>query len=179
MNDVRVVDVWFEGEKFEIPRGLRPGWGLHLFFGVGTDEDLYVLDSSSALKTKVPCDTVKYFVSNWDRFYRIISDKERLMSGPETGPRVFHMKSGENPKDAVYVGRPSDFGNPFRLRDESKRADVVAKYRVWIKTQPALIAKAREKLKGKPLGCWCAPKPCHADVLLEIANSEPGTWEGL
>ena len=36
--------------------------------------------------------------------------------------------------------------------------------------KPELIARAKVELRGKTLGCWCAPKPCHGDVLLEIAN---------
>lgn len=36
---------------------------------------------------------------------------------------------------------------------------------------PELIADARAELRGKDLVCWCAPKACHADVLLDIANS--------
>ena len=34
-----------------------------------------------------------------------------------------------------------------------------------------LVLKIKHELKGKDLVCWCAPQPCHADVLLEIANS--------
>lgn len=78
----------------------------------------------------------------------------------------------------VYIGRGKKWGNPFRLGYGYKRhADggvaerrrVIEAYREWIKTQPQLLA-ALPELRGKVLGCWCAPKPCHGDVLLELAN---------
>jgi hypothetical protein len=84
-------------------------------------------------------------------------------------PLVVHCRRA--PFD-VYVGRPSVWGNPFRLRTERERARVVEQYRQWLEGQPALLARARGELRGKVLGCWCAPRPCHADVLAAIANEE-------
>jgi len=71
----------------------------------------------------------------------------------------------------VYVGRPSKYGNPFHIGVDGTRDEVIVKYRQWILTQPELVAAAKQELKGKDLICWCAPLACHADVLLEIANS--------
>lgn len=87
------------------------------------------------------------------------------------------------PANTVYVGRGSKWGNPHKVGislalngDGSYRcmtpADAVARYRdeylpFWIgekKLDPA-------KLRGKNLACWCPlDQPCHADVLLELAN---------
>lgn len=83
-------------------------------------------------------------------------------------PRVVKMPAEHD----VYVGRPSKWGNPFRVgrgplghtRDEAIRC-----YRDWLPTQPSLMA-ALPELRGKVLACWCAPLPCHADVLLSLAN---------
>ena len=69
----------------------------------------------------------------------------------------------------VYIGRPGIWGNPFNIGRESTREDVIELYRNWIKTQPHLINRLPE-LKGKILGCWCKPRACHGDVLLELAN---------
>ena len=69
----------------------------------------------------------------------------------------------------VYIGRPSKWGNPFEIGRDGDRETVIRKYRDWIQTQPQLLA-ALPELKGKVLGCWCAPKPCHGDVLSEMAN---------
>lgn len=82
---------------------------------------------------------------------------------------VVNKRSGE-PFD-VYVGRPSKWGNPFTIGQDGKREDVIRKYAEWLSTQPELIAAAKIELRGKRLACWCAPLPCHADVLLEIANA--------
>lgn len=83
--------------------------------------------------------------------------------------RVVHCKRESYD---VYIGRPSKWGNPFKLGPGESRADAIAKYRKWLWGQPELIAAARRELRGKVLGCWCAPKACHGDVLLEVANSE-------
>ncbi len=83
-------------------------------------------------------------------------------------PAVVHCK--REPYD-VYIGRPGPYGNPFTIGRDGTREQVIAKYRAWISDQPELQARARRELRGKTLGCWCAPLPCHGDVLLEIANS--------
>ena len=69
----------------------------------------------------------------------------------------------------VYIGRPSKWGNPFVIGRDGSRAEVVAKYRAWIVTQPALM-NALEELRGRDLVCWCAPLACHGDVLIDLAN---------
>ena len=71
----------------------------------------------------------------------------------------------------VYIGRrrgeKGKWGNPFIIGKDGTRAEVVEKYRQWILTQPDLMASLSE-LKGKTLGCFCAPKKCHGDVLVEL-----------
>ena len=69
----------------------------------------------------------------------------------------------------VYIGRPSKWGNPFVLGRNGTRAQVVAQYRRYLLGQPALLALLGE-LAGKRLGCFCAPRPCHGDVLAELVN---------
>lgn len=67
----------------------------------------------------------------------------------------------------VYIGRPSIWGNPFEIGKDGSRLEVIEKYRKWVQTQPQLLSRLHE-LKEKVLGCWCAPKPCHGDVLKEL-----------
>jgi hypothetical protein len=74
----------------------------------------------------------------------------------------------------VYIGRPSKWGNPFVLGRDGGRDEVIARYREWLVQQPELMATLSE-LKGKVLGCWCAPLSCHGDVLAELANEESVT----
>lgn len=71
----------------------------------------------------------------------------------------------------VYIGRPSKWGNPFEIGKDGTRAEVIAKYREWLLSQPELVAEAKRELRGKVLGCWCVPNDCHGDVLAEVANS--------
>ncbi len=80
----------------------------------------------------------------------------------------------------VYIGREvpdvelagSKWGNPFVLADDSEeeRRRSIANYRTWILTQPDLL-QALEELRGKRLGCWCAPLACHGDVLVELLDA--------
>jgi Domain of unknown function (DUF4326) len=73
----------------------------------------------------------------------------------------------------VYIGRPGRWGNPFVLRAESEREDVLEKYRVWLWNEireGGFSLEELSELSGKVLGCWCAPKTCHGDVLLRAAQ---------
>ena len=69
----------------------------------------------------------------------------------------------------VYIGRPSKWGNPFAIGADGTREQVIKKYRRWLIAQPALMA-ALPELRGKTLGCWCAPQACHGDVLADLAD---------
>jgi hypothetical protein len=87
--------------------------------------------------------------------------------------RVVHCK---REKFDVYIGRPSKWGNPFKLakatdaaEDRTLRADLLVKYETWLRQQPALMSSLGE-LRGKTLGCWCAPRLCHGDVLARLAE---------
>lgn len=69
----------------------------------------------------------------------------------------------------VYIGRPSKWGNPFAIGKDGSREEVIAKYEAWIASRPELLA-ALPELAGQTLGCWCAPKTCHGDVLARLAG---------
>lgn len=71
----------------------------------------------------------------------------------------------------IYIARPSEWGNPFKIGIDGTRKEVIEKYRVWLLQQPHLMVKIAD-LHGKTLGCWCRPYFCHGDVLLEIAEQE-------
>lgn len=85
------------------------------------------------------------------------------------------------PENTVYVGRPTKWGNPYHLNDGLCQTpnDVVENYSLFIECgtcyvseqTPPTVEEIRAELAGKNLACWCKPgEPCHADVLLEIAN---------
>ncbi|WP_216311777.1 DUF4326 domain-containing protein [Streptomyces nanshensis] len=112
---------------------------------------------------------------------------------------------------ARYVGRGTPWGNPYavvRISDgrhavpdphdtlakppvftskQEARAEAVRRYRPWLDARPHLIDRARRELAGRDLLCWCPltddgnTVPCHADVLLHIANTpapRPATTAG-
>jgi hypothetical protein len=110
----------------------------------------------------------------------------------------------KKPEGALYVGRPTLWGNPFPRDNEGvameclpmkldgsdphdRAAAATDLYRRWltggkvnelialylpiVKLKPPKLARIQRELRGKNLMCWCAiGEPCHADVLIEIAN---------
>lgn len=88
-------------------------------------------------------------------------------------PRVLNKRTDVIPRGAVYVGRPTFWGNPFHLLLERDRHTILLAYRAWLTATPDGQQRLTHihELRGKDLVCWCAPKPCHADVLLELANA--------
>lgn len=91
----------------------------------------------------------------------------------ETPVMVVHCKGA--PYD-VYIGRPSKWGNPFSHRPGTlaefrvaTREEAIDRYREWIVTQPQLM-RALPELQNKVLGCWCSPKACHGDVLVDLVT---------
>lgn len=69
----------------------------------------------------------------------------------------------------VYIGRPSKWGNPFKIGPDGSRKQVIEKYRKYILNNDDLL-KCLHELEGKTLGCWCKPKACHGDILVELIN---------
>ena len=84
---------------------------------------------------------------------------------------VLNRKAGKPPKGARYVGRPTIFGNPFKIGQDGDRDQVIEKFRGYFQERLEKDAKFKtqvDKLKDAPaLVCWCAPARCHADVLAE------------
>jgi hypothetical protein len=73
----------------------------------------------------------------------------------------------------VYIGRPSKWGNPFEIGKDGSRSEVISKYETFIRNSPELLQDVKS-LKGLRLGCWCAPRPCHGDILVKLANESRG-----
>lgn len=82
-------------------------------------------------------------------------------------------KGGGMPEGAVYVGRGSKWGNPYKIGDDCPNAATAKLYfEVGLDKAPDdYKVEFLEPLRGKDLACWCSlDQPCHADVLLELAN---------
>jgi hypothetical protein len=100
-------------------------------------------------------------------------------------------KGWQMPENTVKVDRTTMWGNPFsvvehgtpgRMLNASYIAvptaeDAVECFREMLKHEGPradALRSALPDLRGKNLACWCKPgEPCHADVLLEIANANP------
>jgi hypothetical protein len=89
------------------------------------------------------------------------------------GPRVWNKNDPAVPAGAVYIGRPSKWGNRFVIGPDGTRLEVIAKDRARILADPELVAKIKRELAGRDLVCFCAPLPCHGDAILQIANNLP------
>ena len=83
--------------------------------------------------------------------------------------RVVNCK--KEPYD-VYIGRPSKWGNPFKIGRDGSRQEVILKYKDMIISNTELIKQIPIELRGKTLGCWCKPDACHGDVLAEMADKD-------
>lgn len=77
-----------------------------------------------------------------------------------------------------YIGRGSLYGNPFSHKEGTKavykvetREEAIEKYREWVVQQPDIMSSLK-KLRDKTLGCFCKPKPCHGDVLVELIKED-------
>jgi hypothetical protein len=77
-------------------------------------------------------------------------------------------KGWKMPPNTVYVGRPTKWGNPYRVTHNTPLARVLIHFR---QSALSMQNEIQAELRGKDLACWCPlDQPCHADVLLEIAN---------
>lgn len=86
-------------------------------------------------------------------------------------PRVYNKRHGDAPANAIYVGRPTKWGNPYVIGKDGTREVVIDKYRALLLSMPPhALTLALAPLRGKDLVCWCSPDVCHADVLMELAN---------
>lgn len=77
----------------------------------------------------------------------------------------------------VYIGRGSKWGNRFSWLPSTPtaylvkdREEAISRYKEWVVGQPALMLDI-QYLHGKVLGCYCAPLPCHGDVLAALADA--------
>jgi len=102
------------------------------------------------------------------------------------GPRRIQLRRTTGwrlPDGAVVVARPTKWGNPYRIGDPGidDRATAVARFATLLAGRGDAAdrpypsdAEIRTELAGKDLACWCPlDQPCHAQVLLELANDGP------
>jgi hypothetical protein len=104
----------------------------------------------------------------------------------EYGPRLEHR-----PKELVYVGREmkgvraggwnlsaSALNNPYTVKALGSNEAAVAAYCRHLLQEPGMLSRV-PLLRGSVLACWCAPEPCHADVLAVLAEADRGEYPAL
>jgi len=128
-----------------------------------------------------------------------MNHQSRVERGVEMPKRIqrLRIKGWKMPSNTVYVGRPTKWGNPWAIQaclesglfiPKACPQICVTEYRCWLtnsvspnsehlgmyhklRDQREWIQRHLEELRGKDLACWCPiDQPCHADVLLEMAN---------
>lgn len=82
-------------------------------------------------------------------------------------PKVWNKYDQNCPKDAIYIGRGSPYGNPFIIGRDGDREDVCDRFESEILTNLDV-----ERLRGRDLVCFCKPKRCHGDSILKKANED-------
>lgn len=73
----------------------------------------------------------------------------------------------------VYIGRPSDFGNPFPVGTDRKRC--IQLFENYFLKRVKVDEEFKQKvltLRGKKLGCYCKPQACHGDVIKQYIDQE-------
>lgn len=100
-------------------------------------------------------------------------------------PKYNNLQEWMNDSDNVYIGRSgvvfidkqrfpkisSNFANPFKIGKDGNRDEVIQKYETYIRNKLKnnhILQQELIEMKGKKLGCWCAPDPCHGNVLIQL-----------
>lgn len=112
---------------------------------------------------------VKYIRPKYDNLKIWMEDNNNIYVG-RAGVVFIKKEDGEKER---FPKIQSIFANPFKIGKDGSRDDVLEKYRKYIIKKLDNDISLQEELlnlKGKNLGCWCAPEPCHANILLELIN---------
>ena len=149
----------------------------------------YKLDKLSTYITKKEITRLSSFITNEDvrDLIAYCEDTTKVVNVKvkHIRPKYDNLKEWMTDPMNVYIGRrgvvfinkrrfpdnDSVWANPFKVGKDGTRDEVVAKYRKYITLRLATDSNLRKKLKqlkGKHLGCWCAPCACHADVLVDL-----------
>lgn len=111
-------------------------------------------------------------------------------------PKVINIKTDKDKPNVLYIGRPKTkgksndktkdlnghFGNPFILKKESDRNQVLTNFKNWLDGKAFQHIEPNRRLwilenlnkiqTAKYLGCYCHPKPCHGDILIEFVKEK-------
>ena len=110
------------------------------------------------------------------RFYFLLDEREKKRN--IINLNTVNVQEWVKDPQNVYIGRKhrllpaSIWGNPYKMREGYSRDEVVKLFEKYFLENDELREMVRE-LKGKTLGCWCSPKPCHGEILHRFAGNYP------
>ena len=110
---------------------------------------------------------VKSIRPKYDNLEKWMKDENNVY----IGRRGIVFIKNENGQKERFPKVDSIWHNPFKIKGDMTREDVILKYKEYIEDKLKNDESLREslvKLKGKKLGCWCKPEKCHGDVLIEL-----------
>ena len=117
-------------------------------------------DSTNVVNVKV-----KYIRPKYDNLKEWMADENNVYIGRKG---VILLPDDETGKKRRFPPENSVWANPFKIKGDMTREDVIQKYREYITEKLPLLKEDLQKLRGKTLGCWCKPEGCHGDVLIEL-----------
>ena len=144
-----------------VPTGLSKGW-IEMLGGVSPPDE----DGTRVVNVKVA-----FIRRSTPKRYQNLKEWCEDPTNVYVGRRgVVFVPDGDGGK-IRYPPQASKFANPFRMSNGRGREAVIRKYREWLADQMnsgEITRDDLEELRGKTLGCWCAPAQCHGDVLVEM-----------
>lgn len=153
-----------------------------------SDEDLFAgedwiepepehhIPGQASVSDYVPIETIRPTVVTPEPW---TDEETQLRKRMETGETVVVTLRGTHNRLIAWatehglyerVDRRTPWGNPFELPADGDRDTVIRNYEQhYLPYKPSLLDRLHQ-LKGKALGCWCAPEPCHGDILKNGAD---------
>lgn len=111
---------------------------------------------------------VKYIRPKYNNLQEWINDKKNVYIG-RAG--IVFITNKETGKKERFPKKSSNFANPYKVGKDGNREEVLQKYKIYIEKKlenDDTLINELISLKGKNLGCWCYPDPCHGNILLEL-----------
>jgi len=135
--------------------------------------------SAVAKQRQLPAEADRWSDDERERAAQLLDGHATVVNVRKSGPHKHLVPWLLDEGLLTYVGHAgnrhswpaSDFASPFVQEAKQDRRKMVRHYEQWLDEQPELLDRLhRGELSGRALGCWCAPEPCHADVLARRAD---------
>lgn len=113
---------------------------------------------------------VKFIRPKYDNLKLWMEDKNNIYIGRAGIVFILNEKTGIKER---FPKKHSIFANPFKINKNKTRKQVIEEYEKYIRNKLNTNDELKNellKLKGKNLGCWCHPEPCHGDILIKLIN---------